>query len=286
MNKGLKKIFDKSIEIFQDDPRIISAWHSGSVAEKNDDEFSDVDPVLLIKEEYFEVIDNQLIDIFQEICPNVLLRWPESFNDNTIKNYAFLLEMGTIYQYDITIIKESCLDVGIANFFICHCKKEDIIFDKNNNICDFIKKYSSKEEAIEIANSHSYILNLIEKFWLYVFISMKYFQRKDIYKIIYARDEMFKAHLDILSLFIVDGDWSWWPAGVNKNLKEDKRREMLAYFGASEISYMLENLKKQLEMFSNDAKLLCNERNVEYPNILEHTILKYVGKTIGKRRSI
>lgn len=98
MNKGLKEIFDKSIEIFQNDSRIIGAWHFGSIAKKVDDEFSDVDPVFLVKREYFNEIDKELKDIFKKVCPEIHLYWAEGLNDNTIKNYALLLESSDIYQ--------------------------------------------------------------------------------------------------------------------------------------------------------------------------------------------
>jgi hypothetical protein len=49
MNPILKEAFDKTVSLFENDPRVVAAYHSGSVGTDREDEFSDVDPVFLIR---------------------------------------------------------------------------------------------------------------------------------------------------------------------------------------------------------------------------------------------
>lgn len=278
MNTGLKEIFDRSIEVFQNDPRILGAWHFGSIAKKGDDDYSDVDPVFLVKKEKFNEVDKELTDIFNKICSKIHLCLAEGFNDNTIKNYAILLESNDIYQYDFTIVKEGSLGSGMANVFFSGCKKENIIFDKNNVVENSIIQFNSQQIVGKTKIDHSYVKSEIEKYWLFVFISMKYFMREDVFKVIYARDEMRGVHLNILRMAINKGDWSWWPESINKNLDKAKKDDMLSYFGAPIISTMKDDFRKQIAAFSKDAKLFCTANGIEYLNNLEVSILGYVNK--------
>ncbi len=283
MNKALKEIFDRTIEVFQNDPRIIGAWHFGSIAKNSEDIYSDVDPVFLVKEESFSEVDEELKGIFINICPDIHLWWAEGFNDDSIKNYAILLEFGDIYQYDLTIIKESNVYEGMANVFLSGCKKEDIIFDKNNAVENKILKFRSQVKTAETKIDHSYVKSEIEKYWLFVFISVKYFMREDVFKLIYARDEMWEVHLKILRMFIKKGDWSWWPESINKNLDKAKKQEMLSYFGAPVISTMKEDFKMQMDVFSKDARLICDSNGIRYPYELEDLIINYVNRHFGSK---
>lgn len=274
MNKDLRTIFDKSMELFEKDPRILSAWHYGSIARGISDEYSDVDPVILVKKDFFEQVDEQLPAMFQRICPKIHLWWPESFNDHTIRNYAILLESGQLCQYDLTIVRESCLDSGMAGLFSKDIQRENIIFDKYNTLEDRIVT-DTKEKADTPANL-SFIKNQIEMYWLFAFISTKYFMRGDIFKIIYARDIMRSVHLAVLKLLSNKGDWSWWPESINKNLEPQKQAELLSYFGAPTLTELKRNFMLMLNAFSKDAQELCRREKTDYPGSLEAVILKHI----------
>lgn len=166
----------------------------------------------------------------------------------------------------------------MANVFFCGCKKENIIFDKSNVVESSILQFNSQQPAVETQIDKSYVKSEIEKYWLFVFISMKYFMRKDVFKVIYARDEMRGVHLKILRMAINKGDWAWWPESINKNLDKSKKEDMLSYFGAPIISTMKYDFRKQIAAFSKYAKEFCNAKGIEYPNNLEVIILEYVNK--------
>lgn len=272
------EVLQQSIEVLKQDPRILGAWHFGSAAKNSSDDYSDVDPVFLVKKEFFEQVDQELPEIFKKICPGIHLWWPESYNGSAIKNYAILFEGKELHQYDLTIVKESCLDSGMAYIFSKDCREEHIIFDKDDMIKNNVVKRNLQEKAgaADAALNGSNISCQIEMYWLFAFITVKYFMRKNIFKIIYARDTMRSVHLSILQRLIGKGNWSWWPESITVNLDAEKQAEMLSYFGAPSIDGMKQDFMISLSNFSKDAGELCRREGLVYPEELENTLLKYV----------
>lgn len=277
MNKKLNNIFNNSIEMLLKDDRVIGAWHFGSIAEGKADEYSDVDPVFLVEDDRFDEVDKDLPNIIKNVCDEVVLWWPEEFNNDYIKNYAVLVKTNNIYQYDITIIKKSKVRCGMANIFLDGCKENNIIFDKDGELKKIIR-CMDKDLPPNIDKTN--ISRMIEKFWLFVFISIKYFNREDVYKIIYARNELFQIHLEVLKLLDVEKKWSWWAKDMTNNIGVDKREKMLMYFGAPCSEGLKENLINQIQEFSEDARSLCLKNSITYDTKLEKNIIDYVKANI------
>jgi hypothetical protein len=93
MNKKLKEAFDKTVSCFMDDPRVVAAYHSGSIGTHREDEFSDVDPVFLIKTEEFITFDRELPQLFEKILAKPILWWPERWIWVTGKMFITLVTM-------------------------------------------------------------------------------------------------------------------------------------------------------------------------------------------------
>jgi len=274
MNNSLKKIFNETIRIFKEDPRILAAWHIGSAAAKCDDQYSDVDPVFMVKREYFDEVDRELKTILGAVSSKIHLWWAEEFNNDTIRNYAVLLESEGIHQYDITIMRESDQYEGMAGAFFESLNENNVIFDKAN----LLKNRVSPGIAGNPPSQHdpAQVRHLIEKYWLFVFISVKYFMRKSVFKIAYARDELRTIHLRVLQMSAGGGDWSWWPQSIEKNLDSNQKNEFLSYFSAPDMDSLKEGFIKHIRAFSKDATAFCNINHIEYPESLENNVMRCV----------
>lgn len=276
MHCGLNEVFEKTVELFENDPRILAGWIFGSAGRNEEDEYSDVDPVFLVSDRDFEQVDRELTGIFRKICPNIALWWPESYNGSDIRNYAVLLQdRDDLFQYDMTLIRESDTPTGISQMFFKGCREENILFDKTGAL----KERFSKN--LPQAYTTDRIVREIEKYWLFVFISVKYIRRSDVFKTIYARNELMQAHLKVLQMAAREGDWSWWPRSIGKNLDKNKQRDMLLYFGAPDMKSLSNGLLKQMKFFSEDAKKVCVENGTSYPQQLEEAIRRYVWKHLS-----
>ncbi len=274
MNEALRSILHETVEVFRNDPRVIGAWHFGSVARGSEDDYSDVDPVLLVTDDAFDQFDRGLPEVFQRIGPRIQLWWPESFNDNNIRNYAVLLDADGLCQYDITIVRESGLSYGLCRAFLRGCKPEGIIFDKTGLVKKVLLE-SGAESAPE-GNTAKELLREIDKYWLFIYISVKYFKRADVFMALYARNELMFTHLNVLRMTIQEGDWSWWPKSITENLGSAQKERMLSYFGPPAIATMIGDMRKQIAGFVEEARAACRVRGAEYPWQLEKRITEYV----------
>ena len=272
MNETLKDAFDKTVSLFKSDPRVVAAYHSGSVGTDREDEFSDVDPVFLIKPEEFMTFDKQLPQLFEQTVAKPILWWPErwiwrpgaSENINIPRNYAIFFEVdGRLLQYDINI--------RVAP------EKGSIKVSKGQFIFD-------KASFLEIAPEHP-VPALDEKklgwtiqmYWIYVYIHVKYLKRRDIFKLLYAQEELFHEHLDVLGYLGSNTGQHWWPLTANK-VDESKRGHLLMYFGQADVDSIAGALQDQISLFSGDARQACAKWQIDYPEGFEDYVLKYLKK--------
>jgi predicted nucleotidyltransferase len=77
MHPTLKAIYDSTVEQFRQDPRIVAAWEFGSIGKGTADEFSDVDPVFVVKDEFFDEVDEERRPLLEEIGFRIALWWPD-----------------------------------------------------------------------------------------------------------------------------------------------------------------------------------------------------------------
>lgn len=270
MNPILKDAFDKTVSLFRDDPRVIAAYHSGSVGTEREDEYSDVDPVFLISPEDFMEFDRQLPALFEQEIAKPILWWPErwvwhpgaSENINITRNYAIFFEMrGKLLQYDINIMaapQERQIKVSKGQF----------IFDKANFL-----EVVSEQSAPELDERK--LVWTIQMYWIYIYIHAKYIKRRDLFRLLYAQQELFHEHLVVLQYLESNNTQGWWPLIANK-VSDDKKGNLLKYFGQNDVDSIIEALKDQLPLFSNDARQACDKWQKEYPEEFENYVIEYL----------
>ncbi len=270
MNQLIKDAFDKTVSLFEKDPRVVAAYHSGSIGTDREDEFSDVDPVFVIKPESFMEFDRQLPELFEQVVAKPILWWPERWiwrpgadeNINIPRNYAIFFEMdGKLLQYDINFM--SAPQKGRIKV-----SKDQFVFDKSG--------------VLEIAPG-SLPADLdkrrldwtIQMYWIYVYIHTKYIRRRDLFKLLYAQQELFHEHLVILQYLSSNAVQGWWPLIANK-VDKAKKGNLLKYFGAADVDSITEKLQEQIRLFSEDARQACAKWQVEYPEDFEAYIMEYL----------
>ena len=70
MNPALKHVYEETLTLFQEDPRVLAGFMGGSVGTPREDDYSDVDPAFLIAEDAFDVFDADLASLFSQVAPN------------------------------------------------------------------------------------------------------------------------------------------------------------------------------------------------------------------------
>lgn len=272
MNNILENIFEKSVELLKQDSRVLGGWHFGSVARKQDDEYSDVDPVFLIEDENFNEFDLQIPELFKQITDECILIWPEEFNSGSLKNYAVLLksENGEIFQYDFTIINKAKAHKPFCKIFYQECSVNNIIFDKNGDVASLFAS-NTNENVFRIDIQHK-----INKYWLFCFLTVKYYKRGNIFHLQSTIQELFHTHVNLLLSRCNKPIYGSFPNQIKNNLSQDKQAELINYFCKGELSDIKETLLVVMDIFSKDAVALCEENGLEYDYSLENAVKTYI----------
>ena len=272
MNPILKDTFDRTVSLFESDPRVVAAYHSGSVGTDREDEFSDVDPVFLINPEEFMEFDRQLPTLFEQEIAKPILWWPErwvwrpgaSENINIPRNYAIFFEVdGKLLQYDIN--------------FMAAPQKGRIRISKGQFIFDKASFLEIASEVPSPALDEKKLVWTIQMYWIYVYIHVKYIKRRDLFKLLYAQQELFHEHLVVLQYLEQIASQGWWPLMANK-VDESKKKNLLEYFGQADVDSIARILQRQILSFSDDARQTCAKWRMEYPEDFEAHVMEYLKK--------
>jgi len=276
MNPILKDVFDKSVAHYRGDARVLGAWVYGSVNHESQDQYSDVDPMFLIRDEAFEAIDREMPDLFKGWCGRIDLWWPEGFNGDKVRNYTILFpgEGDRLLQYDVNFMKSSALDEEFGRSFLSRCRPEQILFDPTGRLGEVLRT------APRTPPGSDRLAWFIEKYWLYAFISTKYFARSDIFKLIYACNEMFGTHMEILLRRYGKPSTGWWATNI-KQFPKDVQGELKIYFGPPELGSIREGFFRQMDLFARDARAACERHGIAYPAAVEQRIRRHIGATVG-----
>jgi hypothetical protein len=200
------------------------------------------------------------------------LWWPERWvwrpganeNVNIPRNYAIFFEVdGKLLQYDINIMvapQRGRIKVSEGQF----------IFDKSDAL-----EISPKSPPPE--SDERKLCWTIQMYWIYVYIHVKYLKRRDLFKLLYAQQELFHEHLGVLQYLGPDTTQGWWPLIANK-VDETKRENLLKYFGQVDVDSIARVLQCQITLFSDDARQACARWQIEYPEDFEAYVVEHLKK--------
>jgi hypothetical protein len=200
------------------------------------------------------------------------------FNAPGIKNYAVLLGgddllQDELLQYDMTIVAESATQTGFGNMLLTSGAVE-ILFDKTGLLQSRLDAHEATPYTPEK------LVWQIERYWVYVYIHVKYLRRADIYTLLYGQQTLFQNHLDILRTLHPDVSWGWWPWTVKHVPEPNKQEQLLAYFGAADRDAIAVALRREIDIFADDARQACATWGQVYPAGLETDIRAFMDKYV------
>jgi hypothetical protein len=112
-------------------------------------------------------------------------------------------------------------------------------------------------------------------YWIYVYIHTKYIKRRDIFKLLYAQQELFREHLEVLRYLGSNADESWWPLIAKK---VERKENLLKYWTQPDVDLITKSLQEQILQFSSDARQACVKCQVEYPEKFEALVINHLKK--------
>lgn len=248
MLNELKTVNDRFISLIKEIDGVRAAWYFGSNMRGTADEYSDIDIVILSDSSAYAETDSRLTKMLSSVCDKVVLCWGEDFNGEAMKNYDYILSLnGKIFQYDVFLLNEGFLDDYMCRLHYTGLTEEKIIFSKGNAAEELIPKAPSCEPW------RADVKSLAETYWLHIQMSVKYFLRKDFFKL----NSVLRTLMDVhVSLLLTGYDKTNWGGAANKLkfIPEEKQKHLMKYGCTEDFELMKKNLQWSAERFEKDAE--------------------------------
>lgn len=270
MHKDLETAFNKVVEILKKDQRCKGGWHYGSVSRGAEDIYSDVDLVLLVADQDFEAFAADVPAVLSAASDEVLIFWGESFNNEYFKNYCSVLRIGSqMHQFDLFMINTDYPEEWMCRHHCKGCTRDQLIFDRTGETAAFL------DQGYRTDNNLPDTVRAMDTYWLHTEMLIKYFKRKDLFKIIKNMDVLFQSHVDLLLSWYDTLDWGAWESKVKLCVPEEKQEHLKAYYTTAEFQHLEAAVKKSIALFQLDAKEICKAKGIEYPEQIAAQITAY-----------
>jgi hypothetical protein len=263
MQPSLYKVLETAERHSRADDRCLGLYLFGSSGRGTDDAYSDLDLAIVVRDDAYEPIKREFRATCERICGPIQVWLPEGERDQFC-NFAFLFEAGGhLLLCDFSLLTASFLAQRRG-------KPEDrILFDREGALA------AVRGEARPAPFATLRLGGAIDEYWVYAYINGKYWQRGDLYKLLYLQQTLFQIHVRLLQAFHPTADWSWWPASVQQ-LSVERQEQMRVYFGANEAPAIAAALSTELDLFSQDAQAACQVWSIDYPHALEQQVRRHL----------
>jgi predicted nucleotidyltransferase len=267
MDPRLLHALDLLLDHFRPDPRCLGISLHGSIGRGETDAYSDVDVTVVVSDESYEALRDELRPLCERICGPIAV-WLAEGERHHFCNYAFLYEAG-----DDLLLWD--LEIAAAGLFEQERIRPDrVLYDPTG-----LLGRATSQPAPAAAVTPGRLQQLIDHFWVYAYLDGKYARRNALYKLLYVQQVLFQAHLKALLICHLGTEGSWWADDIGR-LPAERRDELTVYFGASTIDGLRGALTRELEMFGRDARAACEKLGVTYPDALESVVRKHL-KAMG-----
>lgn len=273
MHKDLEIAFHKVVEKLKEDKRCKGGWHYGSISREAADIYSDYDPVFLVADKDFESFAEDVPKILSGACDKLLIFWGESFNDEHFKNYCSVIRLGdNLHQFDFFIINADYPEDWMCRQHLKGCTRKNIIFDRTGEIEELLARGLRTDNYIPDP------VRAMDTYWFHTEMLIKYFKRKDIFKLIKNIDILFHAHVDLLLYQYDTLDWGSWESKVKHCIPDEKKQHLKSYFARAEFSDLEEAVKKGMYLFKEDAEEICKIKGITYSEIMTEEVISYFNR--------
>lgn len=276
MHKDLKLVFNKVVEILKEDSRCMGGWHYGSVGRGDFDIYSDYDPIFLVENKYFNDFANDVSKIISSACDELLIFWGEDFNDDHFKNYCTVVRMGNnLHQFDFFIVNHNFPEEWMCKQHLKGCTKDNIIFDRTGEVAKLL------DRGLRTDNYTPDLIRAMDTYWFHLEMLIKYFKRKDIFKLIKNIDVLFHSHIDLLLSQYDTLDWGAWENKVKHCVPPEKQEHLKTYFTNADLNSLEIAVKKSMILFKRDAQEACDSKNIIYPDSISNQIISYFNQRMS-----
>lgn len=256
--------------LLQDDPRVVAAWLEGAIARGEEDDFSDIDLWIAVRDDAVEQFVAQREQCAAQVGPVLSVLYPALAESvEGVDTFQVLFEdQPSTLTLDVSVQAESCVTPFDPNSIAEECV---VLFDKGELL---------RYHASDPAELDTYVVELYDdlsvRFWHALPRVLACVHRGDLLE---AMDLCLQRVEDCVTLFRMRHapakvDWGW--KDVEYDLPEDVVREL--YSCVPELSE--KSLRKKLSviarLFLREQKALSREFHRELPEELIHHVMNEV----------
>lgn len=268
MHKDLVKAYESLVEILKDDSRCLGGWHFGSVARNEQDIYSDYDLVFLIESSSFIDFAREIKSMLQRVSDEVLIFWAEDFNDDLFRNYCAVLKIGeTLHQLDVFIVNDESAENWMTRLHSQGFTSEHIIFDRDESVKDFMAK------IVPLDYEKPSLERIIDTYWFHAEMLVKYFKRRDFFKLVKNIEVLFQSHVELLVYQYNNIGFAPWESIVKSCVPQEKQENLKLYFTEPDIDKMEEGIRKCMNVFEDNAAETCKQAGVNYPKDVSKKVI-------------
>jgi len=250
-------------DLWQGDPRAVAFSMNGSGGRGSDDKWSDGDVVLVVKDEAYPAIREEMRALMERICGKICA-WITEGDSATGVNFAFLFEYGgEQFLFDHSLLCEgsihesSQLDAGI------------IFFDESGALTQANASYAAHRPSFNVEN-------LINTYLIYAQITGKYYRRGDTAKLLYIQNTLQGLHLKVLAALYPQRKFTGWWCRDIEVLSEEHQKTILLYAAPPADDHIAALTRRELDLFAADARAACAIRGIEFPEDGEAFVRKHL----------
>ena len=233
--------------------------------------------MFLVADQDFKSFDQDVAKFLTSVSDELLILWGESFNDEHFINYCSIIRLGeNLHQFDFFIINQDFPEDWMCRQHCKGCSKENIIFDKTGEVAEFLGRGYRTDNYLPdpIRAMHTY--------WFHTEMLIKYFKRKDIFKLIKNKDILFESHRDLLLAQYDTLDWGAWESKLKYCVPVQKQEHLKEYFTRADFNEIEIAMKKCIQLFQKDAKEFCIEKQVDYPDSISEQVIEYFNRRLSE----
>jgi hypothetical protein len=272
MDPRIVEIFKSATAKFEAMDQILAAWYFGSIARGLSDEYSDFDPVYLVRAQYFAECESWIHPVFEGLCESIVLVRPEDFNCEALKTFGLLLKQGgELFQFDVFFMNDGRLDNPFARFHYQGLGSRNVIFDKTGRVAGLLDQEASGI-SFDPGAVRGKAPDILASYVFHLQMSGKYFRRADILKLQTVRQRLFYEHARLLLLTRPPVGWGS-PETQLRLLFPIKELDVLSgYILGGNISEMTRGVIHGMEAFFPLARSIYNNDGTAYPDTVESEI--------------
>lgn len=275
MHKDLELMFNRVIDILKEDERCKGGWHYGSISRGTEDIYSDYDPIFLVDNKDFEQFAADVPKTLTKASDELLIFWGESFNNEHFKNYCSVVRLGdNLHQFDFFIINADFPEAWMCRQHCKGCTRDNLIFDRNGEVGEFL------DRGYRTDNNIPDTVRAMDTYWFHTEMLIKYFKRKDMFKLIKNIDVLFHSHVDLLLSQYDTLDWGAWESKVKYCVPEEKQEHLKTYFTRADFIELEEAMKSSMILFKQDAEEICKKKGINYSDRIASQVISYFNKGI------